>query len=71
MNDMPVSEHQEPPSDRPGRPVVRGDLRRLLQELFPDLDPDVVGEVLDLTGAGEVPGERTEPTESTDRQGER
>jgi hypothetical protein len=31
-------------------------VRRLLQEVFPDLDPDVVGEVLDV--ASEQEGER-------------
>ncbi|HEY6794241.1 MAG TPA: CUE domain-containing protein [Kineosporiaceae bacterium] len=39
----------EPASTRPGRPATHGMIRCLLQQLFPDLDPDVVSEVLDLT----------------------
>lgn len=65
MNEMPVGERQEPPSSRPGRPAVQGELRRLLREVFPDLDPDVVGEVLGLTCTAEPRGDHS------DEQGEK
>lgn len=51
MSESPASSSRsEPSSTRPGRPAAQGALRRHLQDLFPDLDPDVVSDVLGLTG---------------------
>jgi len=49
MNDTSASRGPEASRGRPPRrPAVTGALRRELQHLFPDLDPDVVAAVLGL-----------------------
>lgn len=53
MNQMTPSGQPEPSPARPVRPATRGEVRRLLQDVFPDLDPDVVAEVLEVTSGKE------------------
>jgi len=54
MSGTSTNDPPEPPSTRPGRPAARGEIRRRLQQLFPDLDPDVVAEVLGFSGTDEL-----------------
>jgi hypothetical protein len=53
MNEITPSGQSEPSPARPERPALSGAVRRQLQELFPDLDPDVVSQVLGITDSDE------------------
>jgi hypothetical protein len=56
MNEMTSSNQPKPPPGDPTKPELQGELQRQLLELFPDLDPDIVAKMLELTerDGGEV-----------------
>lgn len=49
MNEMTPRSQPEPSQPEPGTPALSGQVRRQLQQLFPDLDPDTVAQVLGFT----------------------
>ena len=57
MNEMTPSSQPEPSPAQPVTPALQGEVRRQLQELFPDLDADVVSRVLGFT-KGDEEGEK-------------
>jgi hypothetical protein len=56
MNEMTSSNQPKQPPGDLARTEPRGELQRQLRELFPDLDPDIVAKMLELTerDGGEV-----------------